>query len=49
VYTLRRVEGGFGRAFWADGWVGARKRCGDGFCVGILYASSGPVYRNAMV
>ena len=39
--ALRRPDWGFGFAFWVDGGLGARKRRGDGVCVGILGVSFG--------
>jgi hypothetical protein len=36
---LRRLDGGFGFDFCADGGWGAKKRCGDGVCSGIVRPS----------
>jgi hypothetical protein len=43
VKPLRRPEGAFGLGFWVDGAAAARKRCGDGVCVGIVMFSFGNV------
>jgi hypothetical protein len=40
---LRRPDCGFAFACWAEGGFGARKRCGDGVCVGIEIVPSDPV------
>lgn len=37
--TRRRLDGCLSFAFWVEGGAGARKRCGEGVCVGILRAT----------
>jgi hypothetical protein len=43
VKPLRRLDGGLGLGFRVDGGGPARKRCGDGACVGIVMFSLGLV------
>jgi hypothetical protein len=43
VKVLRRLVGGFCLAAGAAGGFVARKRCGDGVCVGIVSPLSDPV------
>lgn len=46
VKPCLRLDCGFGFDFWVDGGAGARKRCGDGVCLGIFVRASGDRIRG---